>query len=114
MQTTRPTTPGLQRAGLVGGLHGWAAWRPRSYSWWITLANLIGSTAFGVSAVAGLRQPGDRQVHNAARADTQTLIGAVCFLIGAVLLLPERTEKVSGQIVARVGDGTVTSGESTS
>jgi hypothetical protein len=34
---------------------------------------------------------------NAARANTQTLIGAVCFLIGALLLLPERTEQVSGQ-----------------
>ena len=33
------------------------------------------------------------QVHNAARADTQTFIGAVCFLIGALLLLPERTEE---------------------
>ena len=33
--------------------HGWAGWRPRSWSWWITLLNLIGSVAFGVSAVAG-------------------------------------------------------------
>ena len=41
--------------------HGWAAWRPRSWSWWITLANLIGSVAFGVSARGGrLHQPGDR------------------------------------------------------
>ena len=32
--------------------HGWGAWRPRSWSWWITLTNLIGSIAFGVSAIA--------------------------------------------------------------
>ena len=37
--------------------HGWAAWRPRSWSWWITLANLIGSIAFGISAVAGYVNP---------------------------------------------------------
>ena len=80
--------------------HGWMAWRPRSWSWWITLANLVGSIAFGVSAVAGYINPVTGQVHNAARADTQTLIGAVCFLIGAVLLLPERTEEVSGQVLA--------------
>ncbi len=40
--------------------HGWAAWRPRSWAWWITLVNLLGSVAFGVSAVAGVHQPGDR------------------------------------------------------
>ena len=92
--------------------HGWVAWRPRAWSWWITLTNLIGSIAFGISAVAGYVNPVTGQVHNAARADNQTLIGAVCFFIAAVLLLPERTEEVSGQVVARVGDDTVTSGDS--
>ncbi len=86
--------------------HGWLAWRPRSYSWWITLLNLIGSIAFGISAVAGYINPLTGQVHNAGRADAQTLIGAVCFLIGAVLLLPERTEEVSGQVMAPAADGT--------
>ena len=76
--------------------HGWLAWRPRSWSWWITLANLIGSVAFGVSAVAGYVNPVTGQVHNAGRASTQTLIGAVCFLIGALLLLPERTSGEDG------------------
>jgi len=85
--------------------HGWAAWRPRSYAWWITLLNLIGSVAFGVSAVAGYINPVTGQVHNVGRADAQTLIGAVCFLIGAVLLLPERTEEVSGQVMTAVADG---------
>jgi len=85
--------------------HGWAAWRPRSYGWWITLLNLVGSIAFGVSAVAGYINPVTGQVHNVGRADTQTLIGAVCFLIGAVLLLPERTREVSGQVMTPVADG---------
>ncbi len=76
--------------------HGWLAWRPRSWAWWITLLNLIGSIAFGVSAVAGYINPVTGEVHNAARANTQTLIGAVCFLIGALLLLPERTEQAEG------------------
>ena len=71
--------------------HGWFAWRVRSWSWWITLANLIGSIAFGVSAVAGYVDPLTGQVRNLSGANTQTLIGAVCFLIGSVLLLPERT-----------------------
>jgi hypothetical protein len=85
--------------------HGWAAWRPRSWSWWITLANLAGSVAFGISAVAGYINPVTGQVHDATRADTQTLIGAVCFLIGAVLLLPERTEEAVGQVIAGPDSG---------
>ena len=72
--------------------HGWGAWRPRSWSWWITLLNLIGSVAFGVSAVAGYINPATGQLHNAERANLGTFIGAVCFLAGALLLLPERTE----------------------
>jgi hypothetical protein len=53
-----------------------------------------------LSAVAGYVNPVTGHVHNAIRADTQTLIGAVCFLIGAtLLLLPERTEEVSGQVM---------------
>ncbi len=72
---------------------GWIAWRPRLWAWWITLANLLGSVAFGVSAVAGYISPATGQVRNAERANLGTLVGAVCFLIGAVLLLPERTEE---------------------
>lgn len=74
--------------------HGWTAWRPRSWAWWITLVNLAGSVAFGISAVAGYIDPVTGEVHNATGANTTTLIGAVCFLVGAVLLLPERTEEL--------------------
>lgn len=58
---------------------------------------LIGSITFGASAVAGYINPVTGQVHNAARADTRTLIGAICFLIGAILLLPERTDEARGR-----------------
>jgi hypothetical protein len=80
--------------------HGWAAWRPASWAWWITLVNLAGSIAFGISAVAGYVNPVTGQVHNAGRADTQTLIGAICFLVGALLLLPERTEEIREELMA--------------
>jgi len=83
--------------------HGWAAWRPRSWAWWITLVNLAGSIAFGVSAVAGYIDPVTGQVRNAAGANAGTLAGAVCFLIGAVLLLPERTAEASAPITAPGG-----------
>jgi hypothetical protein len=48
-------------------------------------------------------------VHNAGRANTQTLIGAICFLIGAILLLPERTEETHRQVTAPTGDSTLAS-----
>ena len=72
--------------------HGWLAWRPRSWAWWITLANLAGSLAFGVSAVAGYINPSTGQLNNADRSTVGTFVGAVCFFVGALLLLPERTE----------------------
>ena len=75
--------------------HGWAAWQPRSWAWWITLVNLLGSVAFGVSAVAGYISPATGQLRDAERANLGTLVGAVFFLIGALLLLPERTEDTS-------------------
>jgi hypothetical protein len=37
--------------------HGNFAWRPRELAWWITLLNLVGSIAFGVSAVASYVRP---------------------------------------------------------
>ena len=80
--------------------HGWTAWRPRSWSWWITLVNLAGSVAFGVSAVAGYISPATGQLHNAERSNLGTLIGAVCFFAGALLLLPERTEEISAPVPA--------------
>ncbi len=84
--------------------HGWAAWRPRSWSWWITLLNLLGSVAFGVSAVAGYISPVTGQLRNAERANLGTFVGALCFLAGALLLLPERTETASGQVPAQDQD----------
>jgi hypothetical protein len=80
--------------------HGWAAWRPRSWSWWITLVNLAGSVAFGVSAVAGYISPSTGQLHNAELTNLGTFTGALCFLAGALLLLPERTEDTSPAVTA--------------
>jgi hypothetical protein len=73
--------------------HGWLGWRPRRWSWWITLLNLLGSLAFGVSAVASYVIPATGDLRNASQANLGTLIGAACFLVGALLLLPERTKE---------------------
>jgi hypothetical protein len=70
--------------------HGWWAWRPRSLGWWITVANLIGSIAFGASAVASYVVPTTDSLRNVELSNLGTFVGALCFLAGAVLLLPER------------------------
>jgi hypothetical protein len=72
--------------------HGTFAWRPALVSWWITALNLAGSVAFGVSAVASYVKPNGQLVSLAA-TNLGTSVGAVCFLAGAVLLLPERTRE---------------------
>jgi len=70
--------------------HGPFGWRPHDISWWITFLNLVGSVAFGVSAIASYVTPSGQLV-SLALTNLGTFIGAICFLAGAVLLLPERT-----------------------
>ncbi len=71
--------------------HGWSAWSPASLSWWITALNLVGSLAFGVSAVAAFIIPATGELWNVELSNLGTFVGALCFLAGAFLLLPERT-----------------------
>ena len=82
---------------LVSSWLAWAeecdgpfAWRPSRISWWITMLNLVGSVAFGVSAIASYVKP-NGQLVSLALTNLGTFVGAICFLAGAVLLLPERT-----------------------
>jgi hypothetical protein len=63
---------------------------PKPRAWWIAVANLLGSVAFGVSAVAAYVVPASGDVWNAEVSNLGTLVGAICFLIGAILLLPSR------------------------
>jgi hypothetical protein len=72
--------------------HRWLCWRPAELSWWIALLNLVGSIAFGVSAVAAWVVPDSGQPVNAELVNLGTFVGALCFLAGGVLLLPERTQ----------------------
>ncbi len=70
---------------------GWGAWSPGSLAWWITLLNLVGSIAFGASAIGAYIVPATGQIRNVELSNLGTFVGALCFLAGAVLLLPERT-----------------------
>ena len=69
--------------------HRWFSLGPRSLPWPIVAINLLGSVAFGVSAVASLVEPASGHPVNTAFAEAGTWVGALFFLVGAVLLIPE-------------------------
>jgi hypothetical protein len=79
-------------SGLLAYLEvrGGGVWRAeRSLEWKIATVNLLGCILFGVAAIAGFIVPDTGDVLALAAANVTTSLGALCFLIGAVLLLPE-------------------------
>jgi hypothetical protein len=67
---------------------------------WIVTINMLGSVAFGVSAVYAIFLPGTGDVLDVGAVNAWTLAGAVSFLVGAYLLLPELRRNVE-EVVAR-------------
>ncbi len=70
--------------------HVWS-WQPRVLSWNITTINMLGSVLFMVSAVASFVEPGPA-LAAPWLANFGTFAGALCFLAGAYLLIPELFE----------------------
>ena len=50
------------------------------------------AVAFGVSAVASHLTPDSGEPRNVELVNLGTFVGALCFLVGAALLLPERAQ----------------------
>jgi hypothetical protein len=71
--------------------HRLISWLPHLRSWRIAALNLLGSVAFGVSAVASFTLPTTGEPANVLLTNLGTFVGAICFFVGAALLLPERT-----------------------
>jgi hypothetical protein len=72
--------------------HPWRAWRPRDLGWSVATLNMAGSVAFGVSAVAAKVLVPTGDLRNAELANLGTFVGALGFLVGAVLLIPDQVE----------------------
>lgn len=64
------------------------SFQPRSFPWWIAWLNMIGSILFMISALASYVLPSTGEFIDSEVAITGTLLGAVCFLVGAILMLP--------------------------
>jgi hypothetical protein len=58
----------------------------------IVTVNLLGCIAFGIAAVASYVFPSTQAMINAGVTNLFTSLGAFCFLIGALLLLPEGSQ----------------------
>jgi hypothetical protein len=71
----------------VGG-HG-VRRQTRTTDWWIAAVNLAGSVAFGISAIASFVVPKTGSILDLGAANFTTALGALGFLIGALLLLRE-------------------------
>jgi hypothetical protein len=69
--------------------HRWVCWRRRSLSWRIVALNLLGSIAFGASAIASFVEPASGEAVSTRIANAGTALGGICFLLGALLLMPE-------------------------
>jgi hypothetical protein len=71
------------------------AWRPRELAWWITVVNLVGCVAFMISAVLSFVPRHALWVDAVTASVVCTLIGALGFLLGSLLMLPEAGTAVS-------------------
>jgi hypothetical protein len=56
--------------------------------WWIAALNSVGSIFFMLSAIAAFVLPTTGEVVNLTIVNSATFVGAVCFFVGAYLLLP--------------------------
>jgi hypothetical protein len=64
------------------------SFQPRSFPWRIAWVNMIGSILFMISALASYVLPSTGELINSPVSIAGTLLGALCFLIGAILMFP--------------------------
>jgi hypothetical protein len=83
----------------ASGLAWYAVRGSRDRGWWIAVINLAGSIAFGVSAVAGYIVPATGDYLDLAAANLGTVVGALCFLAGALLLLVDGARAGPPQVI---------------
>ncbi len=69
--------------------HAHWAWKPKSVSWWVVLTNLLGCVGFMLSATFAIFLPGPSNTERITVSIVFTLLGAIGFLVGSLLMLPE-------------------------
>lgn len=74
---------------FANGARAWLSFQPSSREWWVNAVNLLGSIAFSAAALASLIDPSTAEPVSATVANAGTAAGALGFLVGALLLLPD-------------------------
>lgn len=82
-------------AFLIASQLAWRAVNPRQWAvqredpdWWSALLNYVGSVFFMLSALGAFTLPTTGEPVNLTLVNAGTFLGAVCFLVGAYVLLP--------------------------
>jgi hypothetical protein len=76
----------------------WLGWRPRDLGWSIATLNMVGSIAFAISAIGAYVLPSTGESASLVLDNLGTFVGGLCFLLGAVLLIPdEQVESGAGE-----------------
>jgi hypothetical protein len=68
---------------------GAASLATRSVSWWVAVANLLGSVTFQISALYSFAGPEPAATGALFWASFYTAAGGLCFLVGSYLMIPE-------------------------
>ena len=70
----------------------------RDRSWRMAAVNLVGCIFFMISAIASYVVPSSGSILDLAAANWTTALGAACFFIGALMLLPRGETKTSQHV----------------
>ncbi len=74
---------------VVETVHRYWGWQPRSLSWWVVFTNFLGCIAFMASAFLAYVPADGASAWAVALSVLLTGVGAVGFLAGSLLMLPE-------------------------
>ena len=79
---------GASALGVLAVSQRFFSLRTRSVPWRIAWLNMVGSVLFMASALASYVLPGTDELVSTRVSVAGTLVGAVCFLVGAALMFP--------------------------
>jgi len=85
--------------GVAATTHRERLWDPEARTWWNSWLNMLGSVAFGVSAYAAKVVDASGEVRNVGAVNLGTFVGALCFFVAALLVLPPR-ERAAAEAAA--------------
>lgn len=82
--------------GILAVSDRFFTWQPRDLWWRIAWLNMIGSIFFMISAIGAVLIPATGSELDPRWANAGTFAGAVCFFVGAALMLPAWRKGASG------------------